>query len=88
MTPPTHPMHQPIRLHAAALLALTLALALPGAAALAQTPGAPKPRIEKAADLPRFSYPVTGKLEALVRAEPGAEAAFASLAAALRRDTE
>ena len=88
MKPPTHPMHQPARLHAAKLLALALALALPGAAALAQTPDAPKPRIEKAADLPRFSYPVTGKLEALVRAEPGAEAAFASLAAALRRDTE
>ena len=72
--------------HAAALLAL--ALAWPVATALAQPAAAPKPRIDKASDLPRFSYPVTGKLEALVRAEPGTEAAFAGLAAALRRDTE
>jgi Subtilase family len=41
-------------------------------------------RIEKAADLPRFSYAVTGSLEALVRDE----AAFAGFAARLRADTE
>ena len=83
-------MPQASRFHAASLLALALALALalPGAAALAQAPLAPKPRIEKAADLPRFSYPVTVRLDALVRAEPAAEAAFASLVAAVRRDTE
>ncbi len=43
-----------------------------------------KPRIEKAADLPRFTYPVDGALEAVVR-EP---ARFAPFAAALRRDVE
>jgi len=43
-----------------------------------------KPRIDKAADLPRFSYPVKGSLETLVRDE----AAFAPFAAQLRSDTE
>ena len=43
-----------------------------------------KQRIEKAADLPRFTYPVSGKLEALVRDE----AAFGAFATQLRRDTE
>jgi hypothetical protein len=62
-----------------ALLAAVL-LGLGGAhfQAEAQT----KPRIEKAADLPRFSYPVRGKLEDLVRTP----AAFAPFAAAVRRD--
>ena len=71
------------------LLALAAVLASPSALAqtAAQTPAqatAPKPRIEKAADLPRFSYPLSGQLEDVVR-DP---AAFAPLAAALRRDTE
>lgn len=65
----------------AALLALAAALSVP--VAQAQT-AAPKPRIEKAADLPRFSYPISGPLEEVVRQS----AAFAPLAAALRRDTE
>ncbi len=43
-----------------------------------------KPRIEKAADLPRFTYSVTGNLEQLVRNEK----AFAIFAAQVRRDTE
>jgi subtilisin family serine protease len=43
-----------------------------------------RPRIEKAADLPRFTYPVKGSLEALVR-DPKA---FAAFAADVRRDTE
>jgi len=59
-----------------ALLALSLATSL----AIAQT----KPRIEKAADLPRFTYPVQGKLEDVVRSAER----FAPFAAAVRRDTE
>lgn len=43
-----------------------------------------RPRIEKAADLPRFTYPVSGPLEPIVRDA----ARFAPLAAAIRRDTE
>ena len=43
-----------------------------------------KPRIDKAADLPRFSYPVSGNLEALVRDE----AAFSPFATKLRSDIE
>ncbi|MEO7390724.1 MAG: S8 family serine peptidase [Ramlibacter sp.] len=58
-----------------ALLA-TLALS----AAVAQTPT----RVEKADDLPRFSYPVQGELEAIVR-DP---VRFGALAKDLRRDIE
>jgi hypothetical protein len=43
-----------------------------------------KPRIEKAADLPRFTYKVEGQLEETVRSAER----FAPLSAALRRDTE
>lgn len=50
------------------------------AVAFAQAPR----RIEKADDLPRFSYPVAGDLEALVR-DPQR---FGELARAVRRDTE
>ena len=49
-------------------------------AAFAQT----KKRIEKADDLPRFSYPVKGELENIVR-DPQQ---FAAFAASVRRDTE
>jgi subtilisin family serine protease len=45
---------------------------------------APKPRIEKAADLPRFTYKIDGKLEDVVRSPER----FAPFAAAVRRDTE
>ncbi len=71
----------------AALIALPLAISLACSAATAQPSQqapTPKPRIEKAADLPRFSYPINTPLEQLVRDEQ----AFAPLAAALRRDTE
>ncbi len=61
-------------------LAACLTLAL---SAFAQVP-APKPRIEKAADLPRFSYKIDGKLEDVVRQADR----FAPLASAIRRDTE
>lgn len=60
------------------LCALLGALALTGA--LAQAPK----RAERADDLPRFSYPVQGDLEAVVR-DPQR---FAALAQAVRRDTE
>lgn len=43
-----------------------------------------KKRIDRAADMPRFSYTVTTKLEQVVRDD----AAFAVLAAAIRRDIE
>lgn len=57
----------------------TLALLLCGAAH-AQS----RQRIDKAADLPRYTYPVKGSLEALVRDE----AAFSAFAAKLRGDVE
>ncbi|MDB5872679.1 MAG: apr [Ramlibacter sp.] len=60
------------------MLALVGALAL--TAAFAQTPK----RVDKADDLPRFSYPVQGDLEAIVR-EPQR---FNALAGAVRRDLE
>ena len=60
------------------LAALLGALALTGA--LAQAPK----RAERADDLPRFSYPVQGELEAIVR-DPQR---FAALAQPLRRDIE
>lgn len=61
------------------ILSCALLLAL-SPALQAQT----KPRIEKAADLPRFTYPLKGNLEQLVK-DPKA---FAEFAGALRRDTE
>lgn len=45
---------------------------------------APKPRIEKAADLPRFSYKLDAKVEDVVRSKER----FAAFAAQLRRDVE
>jgi subtilisin family serine protease len=81
-------MHKTPVVHLAAWLMLGCGLTLAGLPAQAQAAEATKPRIEKAADLPRFSYPVSGKLEDLVRAAPGTDAAFATLARAVRRDTE
>lgn len=63
---------------ACALLVVTSALPIADAAAQS------RPRIEKAADLPRFTYPLKGSLEALVK-DPQA---FATFSAALRRDIE
>jgi hypothetical protein len=60
------------------LVALLGALAL--SAAFAQTPK----RVEKADDLPRFSYPVQGELEAIVRESQR----FNALAQPVRRDLE
>jgi subtilisin family serine protease len=51
---------------------------------LAQTATPPKPRIEKAADLPRFSYKLDAKVEDVVRSADR----FAPFATQLRRDTE
>ena len=93
----THPAPHPSlirRSWALAGLTLALALAWPAApvqaqaAAPAPATGAARVRIDKAADLPRFSYPVSGRLEDLVRAAPGSDAAYTRLATALRRDTE
>lgn len=61
-------------------LLLALVLAVTAGAAAAQT----KPRIDKAADLPRFTYKIDGKVEDLVRSQDK----FAPFAAAVRRDTE
>ena len=58
------------------VLCLTLVFA---AGASAQS----KKRIEKAADLPRFSYKIDGKLEDMLRDD----AKFKPFAAAVRRDT-
>jgi hypothetical protein len=74
-------MPHPLTPLAAALL-LAAGLTMFPPALLAQP--AAKPRIEKAADLPRFSYPASGSLEDIVRSAER----FAPLAAALRRDTE
>ena len=52
--------------------------------AQAQAAPTPKPRIEKAADLPRFSYKLAAKVEDVVRSAEQ----FAPFAAQLRRDTE
>ncbi|MCK6434817.1 MAG: S8 family serine peptidase [Burkholderiaceae bacterium] len=61
--------------------AVAWACALAGApAAMAQ----PKPRIERAADMPRFTYKIDGTLEEIVRSGDR----FAPLAAAIRRDIE
>ena len=65
----------------AALLGLAALLSPLPTLAQASTP---KQRIEKAADLPRFSYPVAAPLEDIVRSAD----LFAPLAQALRRDTE
>lgn len=73
-----------LRAHAALVTGLVcLGGLLAPLPALAQA-SAPKPRIERAADLPRFSYPVAGPLEDIVRSADK----FAPLASALRRDTE
>ena len=61
-------------------MAAVLALAAP---ALAQTPAA-KPRIEKAADLLRFTYKLDAKVEDVVRSRDR----FAPVAAQMRRDAE
>jgi subtilisin family serine protease len=81
-------MYKPPVLRLAGLLALACGLAVTGLPVSAQAADPAKPRIERAADLPRFSYPVSGKLEDLVRAGPGPDTAFAVLAKAVRRDTE
>ncbi len=62
-------------------LAAALVLALP---AFAQPTPAAKPRIEKAADLPRFTYKLDAKAEDVVRSRER----FAPFAAALRKDVE
>jgi len=66
----------------ARLAAVLFAIGLAPSASLAQAQ--PKPRIEKAADLPRFSYAVQGKVEDLIRSPER----FAPFAAAVRKDTE
>ncbi len=53
-------------------------------AVFAASAAAAKPRIEKAADLPRFTYPIDGQVEDVARSSER----FASFAAALRRNTE
>lgn len=65
----------------AAAFAIAGCLCLTAGTAWAQTA---KPRIEKAADLPRFTYKVEGPLEDIVRSADK----FAPLGAAVRRDIE
>jgi hypothetical protein len=66
----------PIR-HASLLVSLVVLVA---ASAIAQ----PKPRIGKAADLPRFSYPIEGSVEQVIRDD----AKFGRFAGAVRHDAE
>jgi len=66
------------------LIRATVAALLSLAAMAASAQAVAKPRIEKAADLPRFSYRIDGKLEDVVRQAEK----FAPVAAAIRRDTE
>lgn len=71
------------------MLAFCAALTFGTIAALASAALSPvtaqnKPRIERAADLPRFSYKIDGKVEDLVRRAD----AFAAFGAAVRRDLE
>ncbi|HSV18309.1 MAG TPA: S8 family serine peptidase [Casimicrobiaceae bacterium] len=61
------------------LIALLLALVLSASAAAAE-----KKRIDKAADLPRFTYRIDGSVEALLRDD----ARFGAFAANVRRDIE
>jgi hypothetical protein len=87
-------MHKPsITTLAATLLLWLSGCAAPSGPASPASPAAPtatgtagvaKQRIEKAADLPRFSYAVKGRLEDMLRSRE----AFAPFSAALRRDTE
>ncbi|MEO7253459.1 MAG: S8 family serine peptidase [Casimicrobium sp.] len=63
---------------------LVMALALLMGATSLTVSAQNKKRIERAADMPRFSYPVSGNLETLVRDD----VAFAKLAAVVRRDIE
>ncbi|MCW5634036.1 MAG: S8 family serine peptidase [Rubrivivax sp.] len=65
-------------------LAVTFAITSLGLATAAAWAQATQPRIEKAADLPRFTYKVAGPLEDIVRSADR----FAPFAAALRRDTQ
>jgi len=61
------------------LIALLLSLALVGGAGAAE-----KKRIDKAADLPRFTYKIDGSVESLLRDD----ARFGAFADAVRRDIE
>jgi subtilisin family serine protease len=61
-------------------LVLVLLFAVVAGTAAAQG----KPRIDKAADLPKFTYKIDGKVEDVVRSKEK----FAPFAAAVRRDTE
>jgi hypothetical protein len=64
-------------------LALAAALIAATAPVVAQT-AAPKPRIEKAADLPRFTYKLDAKVEEIVRSKER----FTPFALQVRRDVE
>jgi hypothetical protein len=65
------------------ILAFALA-ALVAASVSAQYQAAPKQRVEKAADLPRFNYRIDGKVEDLLRDD----AKFKAFAAKLRADID
>ena len=65
-------------------LALGLAASLVAAPVAAQYQAAPKQRVEKAADLPRFNYKIDGKVEDLLRDD----AKFKAFAQKLRADID
>lgn len=68
------------------LFALTLALSTSLATSTALAQATPRPRIASTSELPPFTYPISGSVEALVRADtaPAARA----LRVALRRDID
>lgn len=70
--------------HSLPRLALLLACACIATAVTPVAAQTAKPRIEKAADLPRFSYKIDGKVEELIRQADR----FAPFGGALRRDIE
>src|SRR5688500_13417495 len=65
-------------------LALGLAASLVASPVVAQYQAAPKQRVEKAADLPRFNYKIDGKVEELLRDD----AKFKAFAQKLRTDID
>ena len=67
-----------IRIMRAACIAAAITVAVSSAQAQERK------RVERAADLPRFSYPISGEVERIVRDD----AAFAAFASNLRRDIE
>lgn len=79
-----HPSPRAIAVLSLSLLMGACAVPSPPGASAASAAATARPRIDKAADMPRFSYPVKGKLEDIVK-DPKALSAFL---VPVRRDAE